>query len=403
MNTEELHPEFKALAHEFRHLSVSAAGPGEGPAGILFFKDSRIVAPAAIRTQLIEDAHGSGHVGITKTYNGVRALYWWPSLWRDVKETVDRCQVCMMSRTVDPKSMGYHPLEQTHAPRQLFYIDLIGPVTGIRSEQKYVLTCLDAFSRLLATRPIPNRRAKTVVAALHSIFTAEMGVPARVVCDRGSEFTSMDTRALMEGQLGVKMVYIPAGEHQQNLVERAHRTLWSVLRAIRVLKCKETWRAALSESTYQYNSTVHTATGYTPNLLHHGYDNPSPGLLHPEGVHANPPPITQADRVKFTTKMREVKELIRGIVVKNQEAAHRRAAKYYTMRTLSLPLNSWVWVYNPRASPPEGDRLQNRKLAISWAGPYLFLGMRNEVMANVAKVDESGQIIRRFLSSMDQK
>ena len=95
--------------------------------------------------------------------------------------------------------------------------------------------------------------------------------------------------------------------------------------------------------------------------------------------------------------MREVKELIRGIVVKNQEAAHRRAAKYYTMRTLSLPLNSWVWVYNPRASPPEGDRLQNRKLAISWAGPYMYLGMKNEVMAKVAKVNESGQVIRRFL------
>ena len=97
------------------------------------------------------------------------------------------------------------------------------------------------------------------------------------------------------------------------------------------MKDQVTWRAAITESTYQCNCTVHTSTGFTPNLLHHGYDTPSPGLLHPEGVPANLPPVTQADRVKFTTQMQQMKELIRGIVIKNQEAAHRRAAHYYLM------------------------------------------------------------------------
>ena len=124
-----------------------------------------------------------------------------------------------MSHRVDPRELCYHPLEVVHAPHQVFYMDLLGPVTGIKSEQRFVLTVIDSFSRLLATRPIPNRQAKTVVAALHSVMTAEMGVPAKVVADRGSEFISMDTRALVEGQLGVKMIFIPAGEHEQNLVE----------------------------------------------------------------------------------------------------------------------------------------------------------------------------------------
>ena len=172
-----------------------------------------------------------------------------------------------MSRNVDPEELAYHPLEVAHTPRQVFYMDLLGPVTGIKSEQCFVLTIIDGFSRLLATQPIPNRRAKTVVAALHNVLTTEMGIPAKIVCDRGSEFVSMDTRALVEGQLGVKLVFIPAGEHQQNLVERAHRTLWSVICAIRVTKDQLTWRAAIAESTFQYNSTVHTSTGYTPNLL----------------------------------------------------------------------------------------------------------------------------------------
>ena len=51
------------------------------------------------------------------------------------------------------------------------------------------------------------------------IFSKEMGVPARVITDCGSKFVSTDTRALLEHNLGVTMLFITAGEHQQNLVE----------------------------------------------------------------------------------------------------------------------------------------------------------------------------------------
>ena len=51
------------------------------------------------------------------------------------------------------------------------------------------------------------------------IFSKEMGVLARVITDRGAKFVSTDTRALLEHNLGVTMSFVPAGEHQQNLVE----------------------------------------------------------------------------------------------------------------------------------------------------------------------------------------
>ena len=50
------------------------------------------------------------------------------------------------------------------------------------------------------------------------------------------------------------------------------------------------------------------------------------------------------------------------------------------MSTVNLPLYSWMWVYNPRASPPEGDKLENRKLAVHWVWPYRFEGMKTDVM-----------------------
>ena len=108
-------------------------------------------------------------------------------------------------------------------------MDVLGPVTGIKSEHRYILTVLDGYSRLLATRPM---RARTVADAAIDIFNKEMGVPERLIADRGSEFVATDTKALLEHNLGITMSFIPAGKHQQNLVERAHRTLWGVIRAI---------------------------------------------------------------------------------------------------------------------------------------------------------------------------
>ena len=88
-----------------------------------------------------------------------------------------------------------------------------------------------------------------------------------------------------------------------------------------------------------------------------------------------------------------MKELIREVALKNQNEAHRRVTKYYLMRALILP----VWVYNPRASPPDWDKLDNKKLGMSWARPYLFEGMQNPTMAKIGRVNESGQVVRRFL------
>ena len=41
--------------------------------------------------------------------------------------------------------------------------------------------------------------------------------------------------------------------------------------------------------------------------------------------------MTQEDRIKFTKRVQEMKELICGIVIKNQNEAQRRADKYYLM------------------------------------------------------------------------
>ena len=71
------------------------------------------------------------------------------------------------------------------------------------------------------------------------------------------------------------------------------------------------------------------------------------------------------------------------MVKRNSEEAHRRTAQYYMQRALNLEDNTWVYVHAPQAGPPYGDTLANRKLSLDWAGPYLFLRMKeNSQMAD---------------------
>ena len=92
----------------------------------------------------------------------------------------------------------------------------------------------------------------------------------------------------------------------------------------------------MAEATYSYNITRHTTTRFTPHLLHMGQEAPSPGLMYPEYMPANPPVSAPEDKIKFTLQLKEIQDLLGGVVRRNSEEAHRRTAQYYMQRAQNL-------------------------------------------------------------------
>ena len=66
-------------------------------------------------------------------------------------------------------------------------------------------------------------------------------------------------------------------------------------------------KTQVSKVTYQYNSSVHRSTSYTPNLLHTVHEMCSPGLLNPDGIPADTPLSLPANKVNLTKQMMEQK------------------------------------------------------------------------------------------------
>ena len=125
------------MASQYKHLSVTEEDDSELHAGLLFYKQARIVAPVAIRQNLLQDVHGTCHVGVVKTYNGIWSLFWWPTIFSDVKKIVCRWLSDLPDvMRVNPHELVYHLLETIHQPREVVYLNILGPVTGIRLEYK---------------------------------------------------------------------------------------------------------------------------------------------------------------------------------------------------------------------------------------------------------------------------
>ena len=45
------------------------------------------------------------HVGVKKTYDFARSLYYWPGMLNDIKQLIDGCEACSMSRPSQLKNV----------------------------------------------------------------------------------------------------------------------------------------------------------------------------------------------------------------------------------------------------------------------------------------------------------
>ena len=119
----------------------------------------------------------------------------------------------------------YVTTHQFSEPTERFdhvHIDIVGPLpyaNGFR----YLLTCVDRFTRWPEAIPIVDIRAETVADAFFSMWIARYGTPATITTDRGAQFESKLWDNLCN-QFGIIRNRTTSYHPQSNgMVERFHR------------------------------------------------------------------------------------------------------------------------------------------------------------------------------------
>jgi hypothetical protein len=296
---------------------------------------------------------------------------YFPQLKKSVASYVANCLICQEKNHTQTDQR--HTLVTTNDgfPFQRISIDFVGPLQPSTTGCKFLLTVKDTFSRWMEAFPIVNATALEVAAKLESEIFCRYGVPEVIHSDQGRQFTSRVMQSLAR-VMNIKLTVTPAYNPKSNPVERAHRDLGAMLRAL----CRDqpgNWQEVLPQALFAMRTAVNTSTGLAPYQLLFGRDASVPLDL----AFGSPPAPARGDLTfdVYATKLRARIGAASAYARKNMSKAVIRQRRRYVQDKQLYVENAEVWLFTP-VTKPGGSR----KLATYWTGPWLIHKKINDLI-----------------------
>ena len=182
-----------------------------------------------------------------------------------------QCRSCQVNKILGPKVKASMEITSTAAyPFDKCYLDIVGPLPTSTTGNKYILTFQDDLSKYVVATPIKQQDANTVAREFMLQVVLKYGAPSIVQTDQRANFVSDVFRATCK-LLKIKKIQSTAFHPEsQGSIERIHRVLAEYLRHY-VREDQTDWDEWVPFATYTYNTSEHTATGYTPFELVFGH------------------------------------------------------------------------------------------------------------------------------------
>ena len=236
-------------------------------------ESQQLVVPRELRDKVLQVAHDipmSGHLGTKKTQDQVWNHFYWTGLCADVKRYCASCDACQ--RTI-PKGktrripLGSMPISTT--PFQHVAVDLIGPIIPASARgHRYVLVVIDYATRYPEATPLKTIDTITVAENLWIMWT-RVGIPERVLTDRGSQFTS-EVMEEVNRLLAIQGCTTSPYHAQCNgAVERFNGTLKTMLRRL-CGQFPQEWDRYIPALLFAYREVPHESLGFSPFELLYG-------------------------------------------------------------------------------------------------------------------------------------
>ena len=220
----------------------------------------------------IENAHqgpGAFHASVDQTLQNLRSQgMWWPRMSTMVKEFVETCDKCQKkSRLPAPKV----PLQLVNVPSEPF--QMIGIDLKVLNKPdcnmfRYILVCVDYYSKYVVVDPLRSKDADSVLQAFVRRVLWVFGVPRMIVSDGGGEFANNVLDDFLEQLRTRHFTTLPYRPSANGQVERV---MEEINRRIRGWEKKLDLLAILPEIQYSINSAINRSTGYSPMRLLFGY------------------------------------------------------------------------------------------------------------------------------------
>ena len=236
-----------------------------------------ILIPPRLRNELIQYFHETKHhQSATRIYRAMRGtVYWWGML-EDIKLYIKHCETCALSKKVKTTKEGYLQLFSAKEPFEMVAIDIIGPLPLTMKGNRYILSVIDRFSRMVKLIPLQTITAANIALEFKDNWLLQHGIPQQILSDRGSQFTGSIFHILCK-VFGIDKIFTTAYHPQTNgMIERFHRFFKERLRALAqdkqldFIKGNDVWDLYYKEIEFAYNTTPNNMTGNAPYDIIYG-------------------------------------------------------------------------------------------------------------------------------------
>ena len=173
------------LNKDLLYLIMTPKGQAEGVVTFIVPMDQCCVTLNGIHRD-------AGHQGQARTLALTQERFWWWTLVEDYKAMIRGCQCCRAFKGAISKA----PLcsIRVYAPLELMHVDFTSIKTDMELNKppqvKNVLVITNHFKRYAMTFIMKHQTAKTVARVLYKQFIIIFGAPAKLLSDRGANFTS---------------------------------------------------------------------------------------------------------------------------------------------------------------------------------------------------------------------
>ena len=138
----------------------------------------------------------SGHFVTDAMFHKIKARYYWPQYYEDIKKYVQECDACQR-RERSKRNNLLHPIP-VHSPFYQIGIDFVGPLPRTKRGKKYIIVAMDYLTKWPEARAVSEATADATAQFLYEQIICQHGCPQIILSDRGTHFNNATVKALME-------------------------------------------------------------------------------------------------------------------------------------------------------------------------------------------------------------
>ena len=227
------------------------------------------VVPESLAPSVLYNIHNrpfSGHLGLRRTLQRAKERFFWPRMSARITDYINSCSTCAQNKATSANSQAPLQSIDVSEPFVFWAMDYMGPLPETARGNRHLLVVMDHFTKWSEVFPTKDQKASTVAEILVSKVFSRFGPPFVIHSDQGSNFESnlmKEICSLMGIHKSRTSTYLPQGDGQ---VERHNRTIQDIL-ASYVSQHRDDWDLWVDLAVFAYNTSVHSATGFSPYEL----------------------------------------------------------------------------------------------------------------------------------------